>query len=170
MERIIWNSNINDWDEKEFIEEYKEVHGEVPSENELYRYMHDLSMVYLEDVEGEIKYHENAFGKKQYIVSATLGLWNGNFKGGKIITGLWNVITQCFEDYNKIYEERGRLKINATHHDGTNYFQIKELTEKGVEFAERHKWDLSDRALHEKLFNDSHYSKNVQMFKKIYGW
>ena len=62
------------------------------------------------------------------------------------------------------------MKVTAHHHDGTNCFQIKELTKRGEEFAERHKWDMSDRELHQKLFNDSHYSRNVRAFKEIYGW
>ena len=167
---MIWSYDTSSWNEDEEREIYEECCGGKPSEQELQDYIYNMNQTYLEDEEINIRTHENIHGQKQYIVLADLGLWYGRRDGGKIITGLWNAISQCFEDYNEIYEEGGRLKVTAHHHDGTNYFQIKELTKRGEEFAERHEWNMSDRELHEKLFNDSHYSRNVRAFKEIYGW
>lgn len=167
---MIWSYDTSCWDEDEMKSMYEECYEETPSEETLQQYIDDTNNCYLEDVQEEITFYERKNGQKQYIVLADLGLWNGRFDGGKIITGLCNAISQCFEDYNEIYEEGGQLKVTAHHHDGTNYFQIKELTERGEEYAERHKWDMSDRELHQKLFNDSHYSRNVRAFKEIYGW
>ena len=167
---MIWSYNIFNWDEDEMREQYEECYDETPDEQTLQEYIQDVNNDYLEDVHSEIVFYEKTHGQKMYLVSADLGLWNGRAEGGKVITGLWNAITQCFEDYNEIYEEGGMLKVTAHHHDGTNFFKIKELTEKGEEFAERHKYDMSDRELHKKLFNDSHYSRNVKLFKEIYGW
>lgn len=167
---MIWSYDTSSWDEDEMRGMYEECYEETPSEEILQRYIDDTNHCYLEDVEGEISHYEKTNGQRQYIILADLGLWNGRFDGGDIIVGLWNAISKCFEDYNEIYEEGGRLKVTAHHHDGTNYFQIKELTERGEEYAERHKWDMSDRELHQKLFNDSHYSRNVRAFKEVYGW
>lgn len=167
---MIWSYNTSSWDEDEIRGMYEECYEETPDEETLRQYINDINDCYLEDVEGEISHYEKTNGQKQYIVLADLGLWNGRFDGGKIIIGLWNTISQCFEDYNEIYEEGGKLKVVAHHHDGTNYFQIKELTERGEEYAEKHKWDMNDRELHQKLFNDSHYSRNVRAFKEIYDW
>lgn len=167
---MIWSYDTSNYDVEDMKNMYEEAYEEIPSEETINRYIQDVNDDYLGDIKSEIKYYEGAFGKKEYLISATLELWNGKAKGGKIITGLWDAITQCFEDYNEIYEEGGMLKVTACHHDGTNFFKIKELTEKGEKFAERHKYDMSDRELHEKLFNNSHYSRNVRAFKEIYGW
>lgn len=167
---MIWSYDTSNWDEEEMKNMYEECYGESPDENALDKYIQDINGWYLDDVRGEIEFYEKENGQKQYIVLANLGLWNGRFDGGKIINGLWEAISQCFEDFNEIYEEGGKLKVVAHHHDGTNYFEIKELTERGEEYSERHKWDMSDRELHQKLFNDSHYSRNVKVFKENYGW
>ena len=167
---MIWSYDTSNWDEEEMRNMYEECYEETPSDETLQQYISDVNSDYLGDVKSEIDFYENKHEKKEYIVLADLGLWNGRFDGGKIITGLWNAISKCFEDYNEIYEEKGRLKVTAHHHDVTNYFQIKELTEKGEKFAENHKWDLSDRILHQKLFNNSNYSRNVKLFKEVYGW
>ena len=63
-----------------------------------------------------------------------------------------------------------RVKVKAIHHDGTNYFQIRELTDRGYEYWQNHQYDMSDRELHHRLFKDSHYSHEVSLFNKIYGW
>lgn len=165
--RIIWDYDLSNYDRNEMRGVYEECYDETPSDELLEEYIQDTNDDYLDDIRSEIEYHENNCGKKTYVIIGDLGLWYGRVEGGKIIEGLWSVLKQCFEDYNKIYEENGRLKVTAHHHDGTNFFQIKELTEKGEKYADNHKWDMSDRELHKKLFNDSHYSRNVRFFKEI---
>lgn len=168
--KIIWNYDLSDYDRDEMKGVYEECCDETPSDELLEEYIQDTNNDYLDDIRAEIECHEKNHDSKTYVIIGNLGLWYGRVEGGKIIEGLWNSLRQCFEDYNKIYEENGRLKVTAHHHDGTNFFQIKELTKRGEDFAERHKWDMSDRELHKKLFNDSHYSRNVRMFKELYGW
>ena len=165
----IWNSNTYDWNEEEMKQEYEDIYGETPNEEELYKFIDDTNTMYLEDECYYVKCYEKEPGSKTYVVLADLGLWNGRAEGGKIIKGLWNAISKCFEDYNHIYEYRRRLCVDAIHHDGTNHFQIKELTPKGLEYMENHPY-MSDRELHQRLFNDSHYSHEVDMFKTMYGW
>ena len=122
---MIWSYDTSDWDEEEMRDMYEECYEETPSDETLQQYINDVNNDYLGDVKSEIDFYENKHEKKDYIILAELGLWNGTFAGGKIIAGLWNAISQCFEDYNEIYEEGGRLKVIAHHHDGNNYFQIK---------------------------------------------
>ena len=165
----IWNSNTYDWNEEEMKREYEESYGETPNEEELYKFIDDTNTMYLEDECYNVECYEKEHGTKTYVILADLGLWNGRAEGGKIIKGLWNAISKCFEDYNHIYEYKRRLCVDAIHHDGTNHFQIKELTPKGLEYVENHPY-MSDRELHQRLFKDSHYSHEVTMFKKMYGW
>ena len=79
-------------------------------------------------------------------------------------------IKACFEDYNKVYWQDKNLKIKAIHHDGTNHFIIKKLTDRGIEFYNNHYYDYDDRTMHQKLFKDAHYSHSVDFFARIYGW
>lgn len=169
--REIWNWDVYNWDKEEMREEYFGVYGEYPKdEYTLTEFMDETNARYLEDEQGNIECHELNHPIKYYMVLATLGLWDGYHDGGKIILGLWRAIRECFEDYNHIYQEGKRLKVDAIHHDGTNCFQIKELTPRGVEYWQRYEGKMSDRELHQRLFKDSHYSHEVSMFNEMYGW
>ena len=77
------------------------------------------------------------FENDTVIFFGTLGLWNGRVAGGK--TGkfedlLNSAIQDC--DYIKIYEQNGRLFLECSHHDGTNNFEIRVLTDKGIQYLE----------------------------------
>lgn len=165
----IWKYDTCAYDKEEMKQEYEESYGETPNEEELERFIEDTNDMFLDDERSNVEFYEKQHGQKTYIILADLGLWDGRAEGGKIIKGLWNAISKCFEDYNHIYEYRRRLCIDAIHHDGTNHFQIKELTPVGMDYMENHPY-ISDRELHQRLFKDSHYSHEVTMFKKMYGW
>lgn len=168
--KVIWDCDTSSWNEDECREIYEETYGCSPSNEELSMFMDETNSEYFSDVISEIEHHESCHGKKHYIVVAKLGLWNGTFDGGKIVEGLASVIRECFEDYNRLYMDGRRLRISASHHDGTNTFEVKELTDKGVNYANRHDYDTEPRELHAKLFNSSNYSREVKLFADVYGW
>lgn len=67
-------------------------------------------------------------------VTGLLGLWNGIKKiQPKEFNNLYEAIQACLEEYNELYEDQyGNLHILAHHHDGTNSFVIKKVTDKGL--------------------------------------
>lgn len=104
------------------------------------------------------------------LVVGSLGLWYGNCRGGKIcynfrdLAGAWE---DC--DYINIYDQNGHLYIECSHHDGTNMYECKLLTERGEQYAEDHGWDMYDSELHKKLWNDSHYTHLPHYAHKVWG-
>ena len=173
---IIYSNDPYDFNEEEMKESWYEL-AEVndweipedgPSDDELWEEWYDQKERDWDDIEGEVKYHDE---RGSYLIIASLGLWNGRFDGGKIIDGyLTEAIRACFEDYNKVYWQDKNLKVKAIHHDGTNHFIIKKLTDRGIEFYHNHYYDYDDRTMHQKLFKDAHYSHSVDFFAKLYGW
>lgn len=89
---------------------------------------------------------------EQFLITGTLGLWYGQKECGAIITDLTN-ITRHFEDYSRLELVNGALRLETSHHDGTNNLEIVPLTQRGQEFADRHYYDMTDRDLHIKLKN-----------------
>lgn len=78
----------------------------------------------------------NLMQDREYKVQADIGRWNGRVKGYGKFTG-FNAIKACLGDDSwsavEIYETaRGTLKVDYHHHDGTNHFIIKEITDKGL--------------------------------------
>ena len=69
------------------------------------------------------------------VIIGNLGLWNGPHKviPTKCKTIL-EAVYKCIEDMDEveIYEDQyGNLKVDGYHHDGTNHFTIKKVTDKG---------------------------------------
>lgn len=177
--RNIWSYDENkelgtDEEIKEQHKEFLEINGLslelAEDENEHYEYINMTLQEYLDDVQTEIEFHENAHGMKTYLIIANLGLWFGNRRGGKVVKGLWSAISSTLEDYNTIYQEGRTLKVDAIHHDGTNYFEIYELTEKGEEWYNRNNDWRSREDICETLYNNKKYRRNVQFFNNLYGW
>lgn len=173
-EKLLFSTDIDimfpdEDDRKAMYHDFCAINEIEPSEDDMYEYLASEIDWMLGDLYCEIETYERTHGAKSYVVLADLGLWNGRYDGGKVINGLWNTISQTLEDYSTIKLVGKRLKVSAVHHDGTNYYEIRELTDKGTQYMERHEYDMSDRELHTKLFNDSHYSHEVSMFKEIYG-
>ena len=152
------SAEVNDW----------EIPEDGPSDDDLWQEWYEQNERDWDDIKREVKYHDE---RGSYLIIASLGLWNGRFDGGKIIDGyLTEAIRACFKDYNKVYWQDKNLKVEAIHHDGTNYFIIKKLTDRGIEFYNNHCYDYDDRTMHQKLFRDAHYSHSVDFFARIYGW
>ena len=166
---ILWSYDTNDWDEKEMIDNYREAFDIDESEDvdmdKVMDFADWTNLNYLSDLDYDFDYYDTYTQlPEEYIVVGKLGLWNGTFDGGKIIHGLKNSVHECFEDYNEIYYEGKMLKVKAIHHDGTNIFKIKQLTWKGVDYYNKYKFTMGARELHERLFNDSHYSKCIVLW------
>lgn len=117
---------------------------------------------------------QNFFDGKMLIVCGNVGRWNGNFAAGKVIT--FDDIWKCWEncDYISIYDEGGHFYIRSSHHDGTNLFEVKILTDKGAEIYDRwENWeiwqDLNEREAHEKLWNNAKYTHIPHYARNVFG-
>lgn len=156
-------------DMEDFREAYKEENGEDPTDTELVEYTVNLCNIYFDDLISEIEFFENNHGKKKYVTCGTVGRWNDPAAGGAIREGLVPIIRGALKDCDefKIEFVRGILKITGHHHDGTNVFYVREMTERGVAFEERNRF-MDDRTLHNKLFKSSHYTHRVSLFDTLY--
>ena len=98
------------------------------------------------------------FKNSSFFLTGTMGLWDGRHRGGftfKDFYGMCRAFQDC--DYIKIYDDKGHLYVNCSHHDGVNSFEIKELTEKGKAYLDNNDWKGLG-AIADKLW-ESRYSK-----------
>ena len=79
---------------------------------------------------------DNKTNYEKIIVFANLGLWYGRRAGVKKFNTLFDAISFCTEDANKLFytTKNSTLKLEAIHHDGVNYFKFYKLI-KGKKYA-----------------------------------
>lgn len=104
-----------------------------------------------------------------FLITGTCGWWNGPCGCGNFI--------QCRNDFRsfiqhldtlKIYERNGHLYIEGFHHDGHDSYELKRLTDKGIEYANRHGF-AHDRSLHNSIMNNNFYSALPRLAEVIFG-
>lgn len=80
----------------------------------------------LEFVVGMLKAHWNG---APIGVDADLGLWDGHHH----VIGMFNKLDDAIRACNptEIYVENGRVFIRYIHHDGTNTYELRQLTKRG---------------------------------------
>ena len=108
--------------------------------------------------------------KNSMLLVGYVGTWRGRMSGGINVNkfdDLYKFWSNC--DYIKVYEVRGRLFIEASHHDGTNKAELRCLTDKGQSYRERHDYDFTDEEMHAKLMNNSNYSKAANFIKTMWA-
>ena len=104
-----------------------------------------------------------------FLLIGDVGTWMGSQSGGCYIEefdDLRKFWGDC--DYIKVYDEGGHLYIRASHHDGSNYAELKELTCAGSEYAGEHYWE-HDQEVHEKLWNSTHYTRLPHYAHRVWG-
>lgn len=160
MKHVIWS---NDADSIKALTE--DVRSDNPglTEDEAWRFATDLSGDYLSDVLVDLKVEVG-----DILVIADLGLWNGRTKAHKTIRKyLSNTYDVACGDYIAWYVEDGEMKIDDTHHDGTNHYLFRAWKD-GVDRDEL--IDLIS-AGHEDVDTLNKYTRPLgEDVRKVYGW
>lgn len=102
-----------------------------------------------------------------FVITGTLGLWNGRPSVGKICLNdnIFATLRKCYG--NDIYDlqitwEDGVVVVNAMHHDGTNRLEVRSLSAKGVKWAEKHAdYSVEDCQF---LADTKGYTKKIKVF------
>lgn len=105
-----------------------------------------------------------------WVVKANLGLWDGRYAGGRIFGSLKSAIQAMVNkmDYVDIEEdERGNVTVTGHHHDGTNYYTLRQLNKAGEDAYNRNPCE-SSRVIVERM-SRPRYSNNARL-RKAFGW
>lgn len=120
---------------------------------------------------------ERFFGDKyKCILFGTVGRWDGTFAAGTIFDGddfidtIYKGLKDC--DYISITDENGHLYISGTHHDGTVSYEVKILTNKGIEYLENWEYNWDDKRTEQYVHNQivKRYSVLPHFAAKVYGY
>ncbi len=140
----------------------------------------------IDDIEDCIVYHEIEENEKQewdsllsdlqyifekdyYLIMGTCGKWYGPSECGMFIHNTDDLLKFIKHlDYIKFYDKNGHLYISGYHHDGSDSYEVKRLTKKGYEFADRN-YFAHDKALHSTIMNTNFYSALPRLAERLYG-
>lgn len=151
-------SNVSE-DTKQAIKDYDLDDIENPTEDDIYwRWCVDLEFE-CEDLREILEKIDKDFIKNDLIAIADLGLWDGHQYGYKELQNLTDIST-CMQDYNTLYIERSDLKIEAIHHDGTNYITIREFKD----ISDTQKENFID-----KIYSGTATRKDISRYTKAIG-
>ena len=132
-----------------------EENGEEPTDSELWNFLNVDDDINWDVFERE---YEKYFNTNNFVVKASLGRWNGRFNSGKILTSGWSDFVKIIGEYDNIsiVDNNGHLEVVGRHHDGTDYFEIRELTRKGDEYANGYHYDKSEPEDAQAVWNNFH--------------
>lgn len=154
METIYTNYDYENYmeDAKENLKAQMEEYGEEgePSVDEIYTEAADMCNsdwdFYYDCICNYLQSHN-------LIATGTVGTWLGRVEGGLVIEtpqDFLSLLKDC--DYIKIGMDDRQMIIKCSHHDGTNYYELREMLESDYEYYGEHMYD-DRRELCEYLFN-----------------
>lgn len=145
---------------------------EEPTEKEIWDEVYSREECDWEDAKHDM---DKFFEGETVILRGTVGRWNGHCDGweyGDFKKLYSDLLQDC--DYMTFEDSRGHFEISGVHHDGSNYGEVRILTEAGIRAIEDWEYgyrfeNLSDKEIIEKVWNSRHYCRIPHFAKKIYG-
>ena len=96
-------------------------------------------------------------------IFADLGLWNGRRRGIKIVDSFKDVLSMCDDlMYVTIETTPQGLTVYAPHHDGTNVYTLRALTEAGANRYSDYDDELEQSLIHGSPRTVRRYTKNIK--------
>lgn len=166
-------SNYYGWIDEEEIKQELIDCERVESEDEITDNMIWDKMYFLEEIYWDDFKHEfERFLNKSnaWLLTGTLGLWYGKCKCGFVFK-TFEEFCKCFEhcDYIEITDNKGHLEIKCSHHDGTNHYEVKRISDFGYEWYNNHGCYMYDEEAHTKMWNNNFMTSLPHFARDVYG-
>lgn len=165
---VIWsNRDINPEDWKESYKESCEENtwwGDPEDDGNLWDYIDETLAQYLDDERTNLNIPTDG----RILVIADLGLWDGRRQGYQIFGRNVNEIFSHHYDYTEWYSDGYNIKAIDVHHDGTNYYEFREIRE-GRNIQNLLDAIYNGEKISRKMLN--YYTRSLHSrVAKVYGW
>ncbi len=160
MREYVLFDNYNGYD----FDEVKAEYGEDTPDEIIYMMFSESESEHWDNAKRELE--DDLEDYPALLVVGTCGRWDGTFAGGEVCKDLDEVFNKVFKDctYRKVWYKKGHLYVMGSHHDGTNEYEVKPVTEAGYKYYEN--WslnygptkNLSEREIHRRMFRCSKYT------------
>lgn len=102
----------------------------------------------------------------RFIADGMCGLWTGNRRGGATRESLRDLVNTLCEgaDEWQVKIEDGDMFVYHHHHDGTNWFKVRGITDRGINLIERTRWDFGEEEVADRVINRDTLSVSLGKF------
>ncbi|MDE5639177.1 MAG: hypothetical protein K2I47_05215 [Odoribacter sp.] len=89
------------------------------------------------------------FQGRMWLLYGYVMRWNGRQRAGFVFTSFWEMFQKATKDQEHvhIFEQGNRMFLECLHHDGTNFYEIRKITEKGCSYLKRWEKNWAGREL-----------------------
>lgn len=103
----------------------------------------------------ELEELERFFHGGTYIIFGGIGRWDGVRSGFDVSDDFAKLYRDAVKDceYIRIYDENGHFHIVCSHHDGTNHYEIKKLTDAGIRYLDNWYYSSNDKRTNSYVFD-----------------
>lgn len=110
---------------------------------------------------------KHEFRNASYILTGTCGSWMGPADCGAFILSFQDLMKGLRHLENmKFYERNGHFYIEGSHHDGSDFYEMRRLTNKGLQLAEKYNY-ATDRHLHQTIMKYNFFSALPRFSKEF---
>lgn len=138
IEITLFSNRDYDFDEyKEYYKENLELTDEEMedvSDERIWNYISDCKAIEFNALLINLKHGD--YADCPCVIMGSLGLWNGRHEIYATPTNDFEeAIRKCVKDcdYIEVCQVGGHIEVSASHHDGTNHFEIHLLNNKGID-------------------------------------
>lgn len=144
-------------------------HLDEATDDMIYDAMHELERMYWDDISYELKHFFDE--GNAWLLTGSTGRWDGNYRGGYVFN-TFEEFCKCLKDcdYIEITDNKGHLYVKGSHHDGTNHYEIKRVSDFGCEWYDNHSWDMYEEELHTKMWNNNFMTSLPHFARDVYGY
>lgn len=173
MKHVLY-SNYYGWISEDEIKQYLWDceyidHLDEATDDMIYNEMYELERMYWDDISYELKHF---FDKGDaWLLTGSIGRWDGNYRGGYIFN-TFEEFCKCLKDcdYVEITDNKGHLEIKCSHHDGTNFYEVKRVSDFGCEWYNNHGCYIYDEEkVHTKMWNNNFMTSLPHFARDVYG-
>lgn len=110
-----------------------------------------------------------------FLIRGYVGRWDGSWAAGAVFDNWIDMFRDATRDcdYCKIWDENGHFYLKCSHHDGTNLFEIKRISETGYRFIDNWAYNWVDprteREIHDIVWNSNFMSSLPHFAHTVYG-
>ena len=143
-------------------------HLDEATDDMIYDAMYELERMYWDDISYELKHFFDE--GNAWLLTGSIGKWDGKYRGGYIFN-TFEEFCKCLEDcdYVEITDNKGHLEIKCSHHDGTNFYEVKRVSDFGCEWYDNHSWYMYEEELHTKMWNNNFMTSLPHFARDVYG-